>query len=62
MLITHRPKGRMCINCVRMLDHSQCPKTEDFKAMPVIGVDKEDGMIVVRCTKFERGRPIEETT
>lgn len=52
--MTHRPKGRMCVNCIRMrMPSMPCPTQEEFKDMVVIGKDKEDGMLVVKCNKFE---------
>ncbi len=55
--ITHRPKGRMCIECKsfrwQITDERPCPKTEDFKDMRQIGKDS-DGVIVVKCSNFER--------
>lgn len=50
-----RPKGSMCAVCKGLnsqLKHT-CPSPSEFKTMPQIGKDS-DGMIVVRCTGFER--------
>ena len=50
--VTHRPKGRMCQSC-RYLHFVNCPDESEFKDMQPIGKD-DDGVIVVRCTQFER--------
>lgn len=57
MEITHRPKGRMCINCKsfrwKLTGERKCPATEEFKSMPKIGKDS-DGVIVVKCSGYEK--------
>lgn len=52
---THRPKGSMCVNCkgINSQFKHACPSRDEFKLMHKIGQDT-DGMIVVRCNKFER--------
>lgn len=55
--ITHRPKGSMCVNCRAMNDRNhkgECPTQAQFQKMKVIGHDKSDGMVVVKCERFER--------
>ncbi len=49
-MITHRPKGSMCMNCKPEVG---CPKPQQFPHMKAIDKDA-DGMIVVRCTHFKR--------
>lgn len=51
----YRPKGSMCAVCKGLNSQFKhtCPSPSKFKTMPQIGKDS-DGMIVVRCTGFER--------
>ncbi len=52
---THRPKGSMCASCKGLnsqFKHS-CPTKDEFKSMQKIGQDS-DGMIVIKCSSFER--------
>ena len=51
MIVTHRPKGRMCMVC----NSKECPKPEEFKNMRPIGVDK-DKTVVVKCINFEQSK------
>ena len=46
----HRPKGSMCIQCIRKSDNCSAL---DFKHMPVIGKDR-DGTVIVRCTEYDK--------
>nr|WP_319552408.1 hypothetical protein [uncultured Vibrio sp.] len=52
---THRPKGSMCAVCKGLNSQfkHECPSPSKFKSMPKLGKDS-DGMIVIRCTGFER--------
>lgn len=56
MNLTHQPKGSMCMAC--KLAHWDC-RLLPFKQMPVIEVDKQTGVNIVRCTHFKK--PITET-
>lgn len=50
-MITHRPKGSMCIACDAA--HKSCDRMA-FSQMPVIATDS-DGTKVVKCTAFSAG-------
>ena len=52
IMIKHQPKGGMCAVCIHMKeDCSHLP----FKTMPSISrKPSEDGIIIVKCTSFER--------
>lgn len=56
-MITHRPKGSMCIGCDKFhcVDKmiSECPTHDELTKMRVIGKDY-DGIIVVKCDKYEK--------
>lgn len=45
--VTHRPKGRMCMNCI----HAKEGCGLRFEEMKPIGKDA-DGTIVVACTNY----------
>lgn len=50
--ITHRPKGRMCIECRFYTEFNHCEYLS-FSKMRPIGKDK-DGTVIVKCDAFER--------
>lgn len=51
----YRPKGGMCMRCVRL--HDDCHALP-FASMPPIGEyrDEETVVRIVRCTDFERAK------
>ena len=46
------PKGGMCATCISK--EYDC-STLDFSAMPRISKGDRDGIVIVRCTAYEKG-------